>query len=75
LINEDGLRLKVYGNPSKPPLIPLSYGIIAPHYFGPYQSTFGGVFHFIILQCTMFTYYITWPLAIPNIHKRGYPRH
>jgi hypothetical protein len=31
MINEDGLRIKAYYNPSKPPLIPLSCGIIAPH--------------------------------------------
>jgi hypothetical protein len=35
VINEYGLRVKVYGNPSKLPLSPLSCGIIPPHYFGP----------------------------------------
>jgi hypothetical protein len=34
LINEDCVRLKVYENSSKLPLIPLSCEIIAPHYFG-----------------------------------------
>jgi hypothetical protein len=57
LINEDGLRLKAYGNPSKPPLIPLSCGIISPHYSSPYPSTTDGVFHFIIfnVQCLHIT--------------------
>jgi hypothetical protein len=30
-INENGLRLKAYGEPSKPPLSPRSHGIISPH--------------------------------------------
>jgi hypothetical protein len=50
LINEHGLRLKAYENPSKPPLIPLSCQIIGPHYSGPYLSIVNDVFHFIIFN-------------------------
>jgi hypothetical protein len=58
-----------YGNASTPPLIPLSYGIISPYYSSPYSSTVGNVFHFIIFQCTICTYYITLPLIIHDIYK------
>jgi hypothetical protein len=69
MIYEDGLKCKEYKNPSKPSLIPLSCGIKVPHYFAPYPSIVDIVFHFIIFQCTMFTYYISWPLTIHNIYK------